>query len=243
MTNKNDEIDLIELYKIIWNQKFFILVFTFLVTLLAIVYVYMKTPIYEVKAFIEIGTIDDNLVIENPNNVVQRLKIIYMNNPLKKTTMVTKVKVVNNTVNLVEINVQALSNKEAVSLLNNIINGIENVHKSKIDNYIGFINTHITNLKKQEKELKNDKNKFDGSMLVKYNLISKVNDLSLKISSNNIKETQIMGNFITNEYPIRPKKKLIVVVAFVTGFILSIFLVFFMQFIQNIKRNSNKEEK
>ena len=36
----------------------------------------------------------------------------------------------------------------------------------------------------------------------------------------------------------KPKKALIVTVAFITGFILSIFLVFFIQFIQSIKKES-----
>jgi len=47
----------------------------------------------------------------------------------------------------------------------------------------------------------------------------------------NYKNTQIIGKIITNDYPIKPKKKLIVIVAFVTGLILSIFLVFFLEFI------------
>ena len=51
------------------------------------------------------------------------------------------------------------------------------------------------------------------------------------ILSHNYKNTQIVGEIITNDYPIKPKKKLIVTVAFVTGLILSIFLVFFLEFV------------
>ena len=53
----------------------------------------------------------------------------------------------------------------------------------------------------------------------------------------NYKNTQVIGEIITNDDPVKPKKGLIVVVAFVTGFILSIFLVFFLEFI-----SKNKEE-
>src|SRR5574344_1746449 len=53
--------------------------------------------------------------------------------------------------------------------------------------------------------------------------------------SHNYKNTQIVGEIITNDFPTKPKKKLIVAVAFVTGFIISIFLVFFIQFIQGIR--------
>jgi LPS O-antigen subunit length determinant protein (WzzB/FepE family) len=240
---EEDEIDLRELFKTIWDKKVFIIVFTCVVTILAVGYAYMKTPIYEAKAFIEIGVLNNNnnnFAIENPNNLAQRLKIIYMNNIEKnKKTKVTKVQVVKNTVNLIEIDVEATSNKKAVLMLNEIINDIKKVHKSQINNYIGLINANIQNLQKQKKELENEKNQFDGSMLVKYNLISKLNDLSLQVSSNNIKETQQIGNIIVDDNPIRPKKKMIVVVAFITGCILSIFIVFFMQFIQGFK----EEEK
>lgn len=37
---------------------------------------------------------------------------------------------------------------------------------------------------------------------------------------------------MTNDFPAKPKKSLIVAVAFVTGFILSIFLVFLINFIR-----------
>jgi uncharacterized protein involved in exopolysaccharide biosynthesis len=42
----------------------------------------------------------------------------------------------------------------------------------------------------------------------------------------NYKNSEIVGQVITNDYPTKPKKKLIVAVAFIAGFILSIFLVF-----------------
>jgi uncharacterized protein involved in exopolysaccharide biosynthesis len=42
----------------------------------------------------------------------------------------------------------------------------------------------------------------------------------------NYKNSEIVGQVITNDYPTKPKKKIIVAVAFIAGFILSIFLVF-----------------
>ena len=85
-----------------------------------------------------------------------------------------------------------------------------------------------------QKEIRH-KNKFDESLAVKFELVSKINDLELQISPHNIQNTKLMGDIITNEYPVKPKKKLIIAVSFVTGFILSIFLVFFMEFIRSFK--------
>ena len=50
-------------------------------------------------------------------------------------------------------------------------------------------------------------------------------------------QTEQIGDIKISEESInKPKKALIVTVAFITGFILSIFLVFFIQFIQSIKK-------
>ena len=51
--------------------------------------------------------------------------------------------------------------------------------------------------------------------------------------------TKQIGDIKISEEAInKPKTALIVTVAFITGFILSIFLVFFIQFIQSIKKES-----
>lgn len=230
---EEDEIDLKELWKTIVKRKVFIFLFTTIVTVLAIIWALTRTPIYEVKAFVEVGNIPNySKAIENPNNLVQRLEIIYMNNiPKEATTIIKKVAVVKKAINLIELNVQSTSNDKAINKLNEIVDEIKNIHKIKIDTYIESINKNMNNLKAQKKELENENNRFEGSMLVKYNLTTKINELSLQISSSNIKQTQIVGNIIVNDYPIKPKKKLIVTVSFVTGFILSLFFVFFLEFI------------
>ena len=53
---------------------------------------------------------------------------------------------------------------------------------------------------------------------------------------NKIMTKQIGDIKISEEAINKPKTALIVTVAFITGFILSIFLVFFIQFIQSIKK-------
>ena len=55
---------------------------------------------------------------------------------------------------------------------------------------------------------------------------------------NKIMTKQIGDIKILDEAINKPKKALIVTVAFVTGFILSIFFVFFMQFIQGLRKES-----
>jgi uncharacterized protein involved in exopolysaccharide biosynthesis len=86
-------------------------------------------------------------------------------------------------------------------------------------------------------DMKNKKDELETTVINE--LIEKRSLLSSMLLPHNYKNTQVVGKIITNDYPIKPKKKLIVVVAFVTAFILSVFLVFFMEFIKGFK----EEEK
>ncbi len=52
---QEDEIDLRELFNTILRYKIFIAVFTVVITLFAVVYVFFKQPIYEVKSNVQIG--------------------------------------------------------------------------------------------------------------------------------------------------------------------------------------------
>lgn len=56
-----EEIDLKELFLTIWKKKIFIVVFTAIITILAIIYVSFKTQIYEVKSVVKIGHIKNSL--------------------------------------------------------------------------------------------------------------------------------------------------------------------------------------
>jgi hypothetical protein len=86
------------------------------------------------------------------------------------------------------------------------------------------------------------KNKRDMIEIVKLpELSEKLNILKTMLLPHNYKNSEIVGEIITDEHPIKPKKKLIVVVAFITGLILSIFLVFFLEFIKGFKEEEKAE--
>lgn len=73
-------------------------------------------------------------------------------------------------------------------------------------------------------ELKNLKNSI-------YTINNQLNDLKLDISSKNLKMTEFIDNITASDRPVKPKKALIIVVGFVTGLILSVFLAFFLELI------------
>ena len=182
-----DEIDLRELFKTIWDKRFFIIIFTFIITLISFIYVLLKnpTPVYEGILSVQIGEIQSenfgNRIIETPQNLSYILGIEFKVNSTiaKGTTSILEIK-------------------------------YSNEDKARI------------------KTILEDVKKF---IITKHE-----NDTSFY--KNKIMTKQIGDIKISEEAINKPKKSLIVTVAFITGFILSIFLVFFIQFIQSIKKES-----
>ena len=303
---QEDEIDLRELFKIIWDKKFFIILFTLAITVLATVYAYSKTPIYEAKALLEIGEykknpVDDAVALEKKLSTI----FIDMEKNLKdKTSQISNISVVKGLKNFLEIKSESTSNEEAKNEILKVLTFVQNEHekilddvkkqkemelrnidlqisdiKSKsVDLIDKKIENNIKNLKSLEEQLKQiDENlkKIDTlnpslaalKLMEKRDITNSINTITIqnfeleskkdelltttlyKLEENkkiielsllphNYKNTQIVGEIMTNDFPAKPKKSLIVAVAVVTGFILSIFLVFVIQFIQGTKKES-----
>lgn len=332
---QEDEIDLKELFKTIWSYKKFILIFTFIVTVLSIIYVSLKTPIYQVKSVIKMGSIAD-VPLEDSNILEKNIRVIFGldNNSFsikEDEGIVTGINIIKNATSLLEVTTEAFTNEKAILKQHEVLEYLQDEYKYKIDEFIFKTNLNIKNLEGQikyinevkkvqkeenidflnrvdlvlienklnfnkeklsqyqeninnilKKRSSNDTqnmlsameilnyqslilslqnqienlNKEKQNILVdkipnikrelEYNIKNEVEDIlnrieleKLKLTNKIAKNSEVVGSILVNEHPIKPKKSLIVVVSFVTGFILSIFLVFFIQFINNIK----KEEK
>ena len=304
---QEDEIDLRELFKIIWDKKIFIIIFTLAITVLATIYAYSKTPIYEAKALVEIGEykknpVDDAVALEKKLSTI----FIDMEKNLKdKTSQISNISVVKGLKNFLEIKSESTSNEEAKNEILKVLTFVQNEHekilddvkkqkemelrnidlqisdiKSKsVDLIDKKIENNIKNLKSLEEQLKQiDENlkKIDTlnpslaalKLMEKRDITNSINTITiqnfeleskkdelltttlykleeskkiieLSLLPHNYKNTQIVGEIMTNDFPTKPKKILIVAVAFVTGFIISIFLVFLFNF---IKQNANRTD-
>lgn len=353
-----DEIDLRELFKIIWDKKVFIVIFTFIVTVLATFYAYSKTPIYEAKSIVRIGYLGGNLV-EPAKIIEQKLKVLFDVDNFKEFQnegIVTKIATIKNVENFLEITTQAFSNERAIEKNQEVIEFLKAEYKYKIDEFIfqteiGIKNIedkikymidvereelekNINKIKKQkipridqeidllknvelvsinnkiefnERKLKeyeedflriskqkssdngqnmllsiqllnsqnlilNLQNTIENLVKEKENLINlKLKDLEkikeniinddlkkaeieltlnyekkleelknsltlekLKIENHGVKNSDLVGEIIINKFPVKPKKSLIISVAFVTGFIISIFVVFLFNLIRKV---------
>ena len=192
-----DEIDLRELFKTIWDKRFFIIIFTFIITLISFIYVLLKnpTPVYEGKIYFEMGEMKGETygskLIENTNDLASLINITFNEN-----SSFSK-----------EENPNALLKKDTTKIL------------------------EITYFGENKDNIKNKLEKIKEFIMVRHQKLSNFYDIAV--------QTEQIGDIKISEEAInKPKKALIVTVAFITGFILSIFLVFFIQFIQSIKKES-----
>ena len=71
-----------------------------------------------------------------------------------------------------------------------------------------------------------------------FELLNRLNDFESEIVPEKIKNTHLLGEIIKNQFPVKPKKKLIIGLGFVVGLFLSVFLVFFVEYIKKSKHES-----
>ncbi len=250
-------------------------------TIVATIYAYLVTPVYEAKAFIQIGQVGQVsqtgqvsiIQLEDIGLLKQKLDIAFEikkpNNKItQKNGIVSEAKILKKSANILQINTHAYSNELAIAKCKEVLKYINNEYKEKfsqgtqkLDSQIKLNEEMIKNLKKSTinpKKMEEFSTKY-SSMLsfiefevgLKGIATLKKDELMLKTqnhleelreakSSSNSFQSKILDKIITNDFAIKPKKKLIVVVAFMTGFILSIFLVFFLGFLKSLKKEDKK---
>jgi uncharacterized protein involved in exopolysaccharide biosynthesis len=239
---QEDEIDLKDLIRTLLRNKKTIFLITVLVTILAVVYSLLKTPIYEVKSVISIGEYEGKL-IESPQTLITRNSIVYIDNASKEEiTSLEKITLKKGTSNLIEFVVQSDTNENGIKKLDSILQEIFALHEKKINKYknyniqqINVIKSKINQYKSEKVNIKNNNELVSNIDNNIFSLENKISALELKNSDMMIEKSAKIGSYIINENPIAPKKKLIVIVAFVTGFIFSIFFVFLRDFIVNFE--------
>jgi LPS O-antigen subunit length determinant protein (WzzB/FepE family) len=146
-TYLEEEIDLRELFKIIWDRKVFIIVFTLVVTIIAGLYTYLKIPIFEVKSHVELGYINKEK-LEDIDSLEQKLKVIFSVEDMKfekdsfEKGIVTSIKQVKAVKNFLEIKTEALSNEAATAKNKEVLKFIQELSSKKIKEHeILFENT------------------------------------------------------------------------------------------------------
>jgi len=193
---EEDEIDLRELWKIIMNKKLFIIIFTSIVTIGAIVWAMTRTPIYEVKSNIQIGYIGEDL-ITNPDTLIKTANLVFnvedkISTKEKFVSEVTSISANKKLKNFIEIKTQAISNDKALSKNKEVVSYIENKYKNKIDQFILNKNNNIKAIEVKINNLKNleTKNLKRQIELLKTQKIVKIDEKVKRLKNQDIKNIQ-----------------------------------------------------
>lgn len=136
----------------------------------------------------------------------------------------------------------SMQNKKLALTINDVQRNQKLITKiqKNIDNY----ENKLLNISKQDAalagiytiEIGKKQTELNNATAKIYALQNAINGIELSISPMKIKKTSIIGKITMNDHPIKPKKKLTIIVAFITGLMLSIFLAFFLEFLSGIKK-------
>ena len=186
---EEDEIDLRELFKTIWNYKKFIVIFTLFFTIISVLYVFTlkEKSFFQGELFVELPQ------IKTENRIIPVIDIVDLKFIIQQK-------------------------------FNSIT--IESPKRSKVIIFLIY----------------NDKNKevIKSKLMKSFDYIKQLTrDKLEELNINNYIKLKQLRNMTISKKIIKPKKRLIVIVTFITSFILTIFLVFFIEFIKSTK----EEEK
>ena len=295
----DDEIDLVELFLILWKRKWMIVIVILLVTVTAAGISFLMPKVYEVTAIIEPGKDAEGQIITTPQAIRENIvggaydqKIAEKLGLTLDTVSRFKASVPKQT-DLVKISIDSTEPQQATQILQELLVNITadiqeklNIEIKKSQNEIkkiqmkdGFLLANINLLKEQiaqikvkMAELEKDRKtataspKGDAMAVLLYsneiqdqqvyindlqekltNTLNQRSQLKLDIANVQLKLSAIKGTNISkrpssSDKPIKPKKTLIVALAFVLGFMGSVMLAFFAEFMAKVRREQKAVE-
>ena len=274
---QQDTIDLRELFAVLKRRKKMIWAVTALLTILAIIYVFIAKPVYEVKSVIELAQINKKPVL-NTNDLKQKIEFVYEVNVKGKKIeypIVKSISLPKKSQNLMVITTNGYDNNSATNKIEEVFTYLSVLQDKEVDIYIKTQKKHLhmieSDLKRHELYIANIKDAISnyqkkllgisredaalagiysieiGKKQTEINSIvntisylnNKKNDIELSISPLKIHKTERIGKIEVLDKPVKPKKKLIVIVAFITGLMLSVFLAFFLEFMSGMKKEED----
>jgi len=262
---EEESIDIRELFSILTKRKKLIWLITALFTLLALAYVFIAKPVYEVKTVVELAQIDKKPV--HPTETIkQKIETIFEVDVKGKVVKLPKLSSVNlpkETANMLVLQAQGYDNDSATEKLQEVLSYVREEQDKELNNYaqmqkkrLSLTESDIEDNKQFIKKTKNLISQYENKLLniskqdaalagiyaieigkkeTELNLAAdkisflknKKNDLAFSLTPQKLQKTTMVGEVQVLESPIKPKKKLIVIVAFITGLMLAVFWLSF----------------
>ncbi|MCZ6103542.1 Wzz/FepE/Etk N-terminal domain-containing protein [Campylobacter ureolyticus] len=165
---KDDEIDLVELFKTLWGYKIIIFLVTFLFMVLGAIYAFIiATPKYEISATFENGyyktSISDKTPINDKSSIINTLNVKFIDELKNQSNLDFKfdsIKDIEKSNNF-KIVILANNNEIGISKMNEVLSFLEINDQKSIDNYVKNIKQQIEILKNQNLNLESNKKNFE----------------------------------------------------------------------------------
>lgn len=169
--NFKEKSDLLELFLIIWEKKSFIIFFTSIITVLGMIYIFFKTPIYEAKGLFKIGNYksssENNItLIEDAFAMTEELNII-ISRSFKNESIAT----INNQNKIIEIKSLSTSSPEAINKVKKRADIIQERHKNILNSIKEEREILIKSINKKISQKKNEVFLFDKKIKFKNNIL------------------------------------------------------------------------
>lgn len=204
----------------------------------------------ELLKSVDLKRIDDN-ISNFQNNYIPALKqkVLDLESKISKQKQdILKLKKDLNSSTITNPAVATMASMQITSLQNSLIELSQAVidYKKQIKEIEDFI---IPSLQKDKKYILDQKipqkeseiNKLESMVIPK--LKSQIEELNISVYPPYIERTKIVGKIYTHDKPVKPKKKLILVVSLLTGLIFGVFLAFFREFLDSLKEEENDISK
>lgn len=158
----------------------------------------------------------------------------------RKSTLLVDYTELHPDVQKVSQNISSLKRSIKAALRNNLRQ--LNQRKQSLQNVIGKFNKSIASLPKQERELSRLTRYYSIDEKIYSFLLEKKAETAI-LKSSTISNSRLLDSAVQNPLPIKPKRKLIVLVGVILGLIVGLALAFLREFFNNTIKNSDDIEK
>jgi len=138
----DDTIDLRKLFSTLQKRKKLIFSITALFMLLALVYIFVTKPVYQVQAMIEVGKVNvgtkDETVLDNIADIKQKLEYIYgvKSKQAMRLPKVKSISVNKQAKSVFSVLVEGHSNEEAVTFIEGIVKKVEKEYEEQVHTFM-----------------------------------------------------------------------------------------------------------
>ena len=198
---KDEEIDLVELFKTLWGYKIIIFLVTFLFMVLGAIYAFIiATPKYEISATFENGyyktSISDKAPINDKSSIINTLNVKWIDEIKNQSNLDFKfdsIKDIEKSNNF-KIVILANSNEIGVSKMKEVLKSLEINDQKNIDNYVKNIKQQIEILKNQNLNLESNKKNFEIRIGDLKQIVKKIDDQLSDLSKKDDLSSQLQFN-------------------------------------------------